>query len=982
MTLLLALAWPSAADAQAASAMAAAPCDCKDPYREYQKPPTADVLALFQAAQDGDEARFAEKIAGIADVSEYAVKGRPLLDVLLSLSPKLLPPGQYWAAWSNLPAQTRQQIKARHEAMLPAKTRMLALALQHGASVKDVSYQARRPPLQSALVWGTPEMVKLLLAHGADVNQTGETGQTALEVALEPAFSRDAGWKPVFVSPEARTAMIEMLLKAGARRPFQSLDEDRGPGGRPYADELLWPAVAAMTRGDEVMSRISALGTTPALDDGQDSSLAMAARTGNLGGLQWLKRHLPRTIDQAKSESDGKMGPFDLWLNAAAWALYPHDRFGVPGASRDQILSALIVPGMPWLQSTGKWAGEWDPLERGNRSFPQTGNTLLHHLVHAGDEAWVARVVKLGAPVDGAPGESQTPMAQAVKDGNVSMVRLLLSLGADPLAKQVASSPLFAAIVPDPFADEVSAEQERSRRARRVEMLRLMLAKLTPEQKARLSQPANSPFPAALMRYGESAGEMVNALLAAGLSVPPLDGLTLADALRVDDPKVMQALFDQGLRVRERESGDVPVLVVARKRHDLMARLLDAGANPNLHDGFGMSAVAWAVRLGDVQGLDLLLAKGGKLDDAVKGKPMAVLHELAVRSGSAAMLARLGWASASLAPLCFAGQWDLEALVLESDDARWSWLLRQGFGKASGADCSKSSASERLLISLLADKDSYEAGWSGARLTKRLPQLARRSPVSPQFGRKAMREAADAGRQDVVQALQGLGFAVPRGNAKPIVMHPVSVGERAAMAKLAGDYYLRGVREVGSQIRLGADGRFAFMLSYGAVDQVAQGQWGLRGKEVWFQSADTAEAPGWQPYRLEQVARSGAPLGAGPYRIQVRYRQRTVDNVAVTVFGCQAPQRDQGLTQGNGWTSMGMEGNICQIVLRYPGIQRGKPYVYDLPAAERAAGRRDFVFEATPGKQDESQPFQARMAREGESLVWLDTDRHWRYVKQ
>lgn len=53
-----------------------------------------------------------------------------------------------------------------------------------------------------------------------------------------------------------------------------------------------------------------------------------------------------------------------------------------------------------------------------------------------------------------------------------------------------------------------------------------------------------------------------------------------------------------------------------------------------------------------------------------------------------------------------------------------------------------------------------------------------------------------------------------------------------ADAALAGHYYLSGVMETGSELRLRADGRFDWYISYGAVDQVAEGRWGRVGDIV------------------------------------------------------------------------------------------------------------------------------------------------------
>ena len=51
-------------------------------------------------------------------------------------------------------------------------------------------------------------------------------------------------------------------------------------------------------------------------------------------------------------------------------------------------------------------------------------------------------------------------------------------------------------------------------------------------------------------------------------------------------------------------------------------------------------------------------------------------------------------------------------------------------------------------------------------------------------------------------------------------------------ASLAGHYYLSGIREVGSEILLGPDARFQWMLAYGSLDQSASGTWQLDGTTV------------------------------------------------------------------------------------------------------------------------------------------------------
>lgn len=50
--------------------------------------------------------------------------------------------------------------------------------------------------------------------------------------------------------------------------------------------------------------------------------------------------------------------------------------------------------------------------------------------------------------------------------------------------------------------------------------------------------------------------------------------------------------------------------------------------------------------------------------------------------------------------------------------------------------------------------------------------------------------------------------------------------------RLAGRYFLEGVMEVGSELRLYPDGQFEFALAYGALDQYGQGCWAVQGKTV------------------------------------------------------------------------------------------------------------------------------------------------------
>lgn len=53
-----------------------------------------------------------------------------------------------------------------------------------------------------------------------------------------------------------------------------------------------------------------------------------------------------------------------------------------------------------------------------------------------------------------------------------------------------------------------------------------------------------------------------------------------------------------------------------------------------------------------------------------------------------------------------------------------------------------------------------------------------------------------------------------------------------ADASLAGHYSMRGVMEVGSELRLQVNGQFEYMLAYGALDEYATGCWSREGQTV------------------------------------------------------------------------------------------------------------------------------------------------------
>jgi hypothetical protein len=97
-----------------------------------------------------------------------------------------------------------------------------------------------------------------------------------------------------------------------------------------------------------------------------------------------------------------------------------------------------------------------------------------------------------------------------------------------------------------------------------------------------------------------------------------------------------------------------------------------------------------------------------------------------------------------------------------------------------------------------------------------------------------------------------------------VVAALLPVGASAACApadpSLAGHYYLHGVMEVGSELLLKADGRFEYMLAYGALDELASGCWTRNGGVVTL-NASKFENSMDDPMKFERLELTVQPGG-------------------------------------------------------------------------------------------------------------------------
>ncbi|UFH55589.1 hypothetical protein [Spirosoma sp. KNUC1025] len=68
-----------------------------------------------------------------------------------------------------------------------------------------------------------------------------------------------------------------------------------------------------------------------------------------------------------------------------------------------------------------------------------------------------------------------------------------------------------------------------------------------------------------------------------------------------------------------------------------------------------------------------------------------------------------------------------------------------------------------------------------------------------------------------------------------------SDAQSTSTQSVAGEYYLTGIREIGSGIKLNPDATFEFFFAYGALDRAGQGTWKQQGNQIILNSRPRPE---------------------------------------------------------------------------------------------------------------------------------------------
>ena len=576
------------------------PGDTPHPYRTDSLPVTPQIEAIFKAASDVDEAGFTALLAQTTDINRHLLDDRTLLAVLLRPNlPKAQAGEQDPDDNGNMSASTRERLLAAHQALLPARTRMLALLLKAGARPGEFTSNSS-PALHLALLFGTPEMVDLLLQAGADSNQLDDTNpRSPIEYALQSAFAIRRSGMPDLVSRSDRSAMFLALLKAGAHRPFATkdatlqksmgeqaqyaFDKAKTPQAKAKslsdlaeaqhlvaADYELWAPLVEMTEGTAVLDAFLRLGTSPPAANGDENLLLRAAFAGNADAVAWLQKRLPRHYDDDDAsenldEADrARATPpqRDAWGEAAAWAL------DSPFTVQRLAIFKLLVRGDTDWASGGSDRSENTYMARLDARYrtPAFGDSLLARVVATGDAALLDIALSLNAvrssdaafeakksrrDFDAETGSaSGDALVQALLMQRADLLQRLLTAGASPVAwASGQTTPLVVsvnrkAVDPNGRRKPLSA-QDRTFYAATFDSF---LKQLTPEQIRAGDTPERTPLKDAF-DFGSDTQDwgLVNKLVAAGFSPGKLPLSYLEKAIINDRNVLALAMLDGGI---------------------------------------------------------------------------------------------------------------------------------------------------------------------------------------------------------------------------------------------------------------------------------------------------------------------------------------------------------------------------------------------------------------------------------------------------
>ncbi|KAG8000913.1 Ankyrin repeat domain-containing protein 50 [Nibea albiflora] len=455
--------------------------------------------------------------------------------------------------------------------------------LDYGAQV-DKADSKGRTPLIAAAYMGHQEAVEILLDHSAKVDIADGDGRTALSVAAlcvptaagvkgygevaslllergaDPGHRDHDGMTPLLLAAyEGHDDVVELLLEAGA-----DVDETAGPDGNVSAAAAVTPLLAAAAMGHmRTVSRLLFWGAAvDAIDCEGRTALCLAAARGSIEVVRAL---LDRGLDENHKDDLG-------WTPLHAAACEGHRA----------VCAALTERG-----SMAR-VGEMD-IE---------GRTPLILAAQEGHWSSVRLLLDRRSPIDHRAYDGHSALSAALLEGHSEVAELLMRRGADTDVRDAEGRPLLYLLV-----------LEGS-----LEMATLLIEKGGVPMESRDSEGRTALHVASW----QGSVEMVDLLLRHGANPnaqdtegrPPVHSVAWTGHTEVGH----RLLGANGVNIDLAcHQGATALSIAAQVGHvNIVAMLLERGANPDHMDKYGRTPVKVAGKHGHFNIVRLLESYGAK----------------------------------------------------------------------------------------------------------------------------------------------------------------------------------------------------------------------------------------------------------------------------------------------------------------------------------------------------------------------------------
>ncbi|XP_035263897.1 ankyrin repeat domain-containing protein 50 [Anguilla anguilla] len=458
---------------------------------------------------------------------------------------------------------------------------VLAL-LEHGAR-PDRADREGRTPLIAAAYMGHREALEALLAHGARVDAADADGRTALCVAAmcvpsaaggrghaevvsalldrgaDPSHRDKDGMTPLLLAAyEGQAAVMELLLEAGA-------DVDESAGLRGTASAAVTPLLAAASMGHEaaVSAALFWGATADAIDGEGRTALSLAAGRGSAGAVRLL---LDRGLDENHKDHLG-------WTPLHAAACEGH-----------RAVCAALTEG-------GSLARVAEP--------DNEGRTPLVLAAQEGRLAAARLLLDRRSPVDHRGYDGRSALAAAALEGHAEVAELLVRRGADTDVRDAEGRPLLYLLVLEGRLDAAA----------------LLVREGGAPLESRDAEGRTALHAAAWLGGTQALGLLLRA--GADPDARDAEGRTpLHTTAWRGHAAAARLLLDAGgaaVDLACRREGATALCIAAQEGHaDLVAALLERGADPRHADRHGRTPVKVAGKRGHARIVRLLESHGAE----------------------------------------------------------------------------------------------------------------------------------------------------------------------------------------------------------------------------------------------------------------------------------------------------------------------------------------------------------------------------------